>query len=99
WVESGTQEENEMNAGFGLLALSAIAGFALGSLSWLAIGMCGLVLAVLSSTVLHGQGFSALLGIAIVAACLTVNQVAYLVAIYTCRKKPLRSELQLPEPF
>jgi hypothetical protein len=88
-----------MNAVLGLLALSAVAGFALGSLSWLAIAICGLVLAALSSAVLHYQEFGALLGIAVVTACLTVNQVAYLAGVYCCRKKRPRSELGLPEPF
>jgi hypothetical protein len=90
-----------MNAVLALLALSAVSGFALRSLSWLAVAMCGVVLAVFSSAVLHGQGFSALLGIAIIAACLTVNQVAYLVAVCAAlgRQEPMQAELQLPEPF
>jgi hypothetical protein len=70
-----------MNAVIVLLALSAVTGFALGSFSWFAIGISGLVLAVLSSAALHIQGFSAFPGIAIVVACLTVNQIAYLVGV------------------
>src|SRR5216683_7269397 len=62
-----------------LVALSALIGFALGtSLPWLAIAASSFGLAVLSSAVLQIQGFGALPGIAIVVACLTVNQMAYL---------------------
>jgi hypothetical protein len=65
-----------------LLTLSAIIGFALGrSLSWLAVGIAGFLLAVLSSAVLHKQGFGALSGIAIIVACLTINQVSYLASL------------------
>jgi hypothetical protein len=92
-----------MNAVFGLLALSAIAGFALGPFSWLAIGLCGLVLAVLSSAALHVQGFGALPGITILAVCLALNQMGYLVGVYATHrwsKKPTsRSKLKLPELF
>jgi hypothetical protein len=68
-----------MNVVIILLVLSAITGFALAtSFSWLAIAISSAVLAVLSSAVLQIQGFGAISGIAIVAACLTVHQVAYL---------------------
>ena len=84
-----------MDAVIVLLALSAVTGFALGSFSWLAIAIWGAALAVVSSAALHIQGISALPGIAIVVACLTVNQVAYLVGISAIhhssgpiRKKP-----------
>ena len=70
-----------MNAVIILIALSAFTGFALRSLSWFAIGISGLVLAVVSSAALHIQGFSAVPGIAIVVACLTVNQIAYLIGL------------------
>jgi hypothetical protein len=62
-----------------LLALSALIGFALGtSFSWLAIAASGAGIAALSSMILQTQGFGALPGIALVVACLTVNQMAYL---------------------
>jgi len=70
-----------------LLALSALIGFALGtSFSWLAIAACSIGLAVLSSAILQIQGFGALPGTAIVVACLTVNQMAYLAGVF-CRSK------------
>jgi hypothetical protein len=72
-----------MSAVFILLALSAVTGFALGSFSWFAILISSVVLAGLSSAALQVQGFGALSGIAIVAACLTVNQAAYLAACRT----------------
>jgi hypothetical protein len=63
-----------------LLALSALIGFALGaSFSWPAISTFSAGIAVLSSAILHIQGFGAIPGIAIVVACLTVNQLAYVV--------------------
>jgi hypothetical protein len=65
-----------------LLALSAAIGFALGSFSWLAIAVSGVALAVLSSVALHIQGFSTFPGIAIVIACLTMNQIAYLAGMF-----------------
>jgi hypothetical protein len=83
-----------MSAVIILLALSAVIGFALGcSLSWFAVLISGVVLAVLTSAVLQIQGFGALPGIAVVAACLSVNQVAYLVGVSLVRHRsdtPLR---------
>src|SRR5882757_252081 len=78
-----------MSAVIILLALSALIGLALGtSCSWFAILISSVVLAVLSSVVLQVQGFGALAGIAIVVACLTVNQIAYLAGVF-CRSKGL----------
>ena len=72
-----------MSAVIVLLALSALIGFALGtSLSWLAIAASSIGLAVLSSAVLQIQGFGALPGIAVVVACLTINQMAYLAGAF-----------------
>jgi hypothetical protein len=64
-----------------LLALSALIGFVLGtSFSWFAIAASSIGIAFLSSAILQVQGFSWpwLPGIAVVVACLTVNQMAYL---------------------
>jgi hypothetical protein len=72
-----------MSAAFILLALSALIGFALGtSFSWLAIAASSIGIAVLSSAILQIQGFGVLPGIAIVVACLTVNQMAYLAGAF-----------------
>jgi hypothetical protein len=76
-----------MSAVIILLALSAIIGFALGSLSWFAILISSVALAVLSSVVLQIQGFGAFPGIAIVAGCLTVNQAAYLAGALLARHR------------
>ena len=66
-----------------LLALSALIGFAIGtSFSWLAIAASSAGIAVLSSMILQIQGFGALPGIAIVVACLTINQIAYLAGAF-----------------
>jgi hypothetical protein len=72
-----------MTAGIVLLALSALIGFALGtSFSWFAIAASSIVIAVLSSAILQIQGVGALPGIAIVVACLAVNQMAYLAGAF-----------------
>jgi hypothetical protein len=75
-----------------LLALSALIGFVFGmSFSWLAIAASSIGLAVLSSVILQLQGFGALPGTAIVVACLTVNQMAYLAGVF------YRSKGTIPE--
>ena len=62
-----------------LVALSALIGFSLGrSFSWFAIAASSIGIALLSSMILQIQGFSSLPGIAVVVACLTINQMAYL---------------------
>ena len=74
---------NYMSALVVLLALSALIGFALGkSFSWVAIAASSAGIAVLSSAILQTQGFGALPGIALVVACLTVNQMAYLASVF-----------------
>jgi hypothetical protein len=63
-----------------LLALSAGTGLALGALfNWYAIAISGPPLALLSAAVLQIAGFGALWGIAIVVACLTLSQIAYVI--------------------
>jgi hypothetical protein len=60
-----------------LLSLSALMGFALArAFSWFGLGVTGIALALLSAVVLHLQGFGAFSGIAVIAACLSVNQAA-----------------------
>ena len=64
-----------------LLALSALIGFGLGTrFRWPAIAASSVGIAVISSAILQIQGFGTLPGIAIVVACLTVSQMAYLSA-------------------
>jgi hypothetical protein len=78
-----------MNAIFVLLALSAIVGLTLGYyFSWVAILVSGLVLAIVSATVLQKEGFGALAGIATIVVCLTVNQVAYLIGATMVSRGP-----------
>jgi hypothetical protein len=72
-----------MTAVIVLLALSALIGFVLGtSFRWFAIAASSIGIAVLSSAILQIQGFGALPGIAIVVACMTVNQMAYLAGAF-----------------
>jgi hypothetical protein len=67
-----------MTAPLVLLALSTTIGLALGtSFSWFAILVSSVALAGLSAAVLQIAGFGVMAGIAIVVACLTVNQAAY----------------------
>jgi hypothetical protein len=67
-----------MSTAFILLALGAATGFTIGSsFSWFAILISSTALAALSAAVLHFAGFDALSGIAIIATCLTVHQLAY----------------------
>ena len=64
-----------------LLALSALIGFGLGTwFRWPAIVASSVGIAVFWSAVLQIQSFGPLPGIAIVVACLTVSQMAYLAA-------------------
>jgi hypothetical protein len=69
-----------MNAIVILLMLSPATGFALGiSFTWRAILISSATIAVISAAVLHNAGFGALPGIAMIVACLTVHQLAYLI--------------------
>jgi hypothetical protein len=82
-----------MTAPFILLALSAATGLALGMLfSRLAIAASSMGLAVLSSAILQIQGFSALPGIAIVVACLTVHQLAYFLGVVLANRRSERAK-------
>jgi hypothetical protein len=66
-----------------VLAVGPILGFALGFLhsSWVAIVLSGLALANALALVLQKQGVDLFPGFAIVAACLAVNQIAYLIGV------------------
>jgi hypothetical protein len=71
-----------MTAVFILLALSAVIGFALSAFAWWPLIVAASVtLAVLSATVLQIEGFGTIPGVAIITACLTMNQVAYLIGL------------------
>ena len=63
-----------------MLATSALAGAAVGfRLKALALVPIALLIAVFSATVLHMNGFGRGSGIASIAACLILNQAAYIV--------------------
>jgi hypothetical protein len=68
-----------------LLTLSALIGFGMGWFSCLAIATASVVLALLSAFVLQLQGLDTVTGIAILVACLTVSQAAYLIGRSICR--------------
>src|SRR5271154_3460499 len=71
-----------MSAACILLALSAVMGLVLGTLTrWPAIIACDVFLAGLFSMVLQIEGFRTIAGIAIVTVCLTISQVAYLIGL------------------
>jgi len=66
-----------------LLALSAVSGFVAGKyFFWPALGVLGAVLALLAAVVLQNLGFGAVPGISIIVACLAINQLAYVIAIW-----------------
>jgi hypothetical protein len=76
-----------MTAAFILLALSAATGFTIGtSFSWFAILISSMALAALSAAALHIAGFDALSGIAIIATCLTVHQLVYVMRVALARR-------------
>jgi hypothetical protein len=76
-----------MNAILILLAVSSLLGLVLGLyFSWLAIGVSGLVLALLSAVVLQHEGFGSLAGIAIIVVCLTVNQITCLIGVMSVNR-------------
>src|SRR5277367_4346712 len=82
WLLTEWWREGSMNAVLMLLALNAAAGFAIGTaLTWFAITVSGIILALFSAVVLHVAGFSAGAGIASILACLVVNQAAYLITL------------------
>jgi len=64
-----------------LVGASAVGGFALGCyrLHWFALAIAGFVVAIGGAAVLQGHGFEFVPGVAIIAGCLTVNQLSYLV--------------------
>ena len=65
-----------------VLAVSPILGFALGlHFSWVAIVASGVALAIVSAVVLQNQGVGFLPGVAVVAACFAVNQIACLIGV------------------
>jgi hypothetical protein len=68
-----------MSAVFILLALSVAIGFALSAFTWWTIVASVVMLAVFSATVLQIEGFGTIPGIAIVTACLTTSELAYLI--------------------
>jgi hypothetical protein len=81
-----------------LLALSALVGLALGtSFSWIAIVVSGVALGAISAAALQAQGFSAFWGIAIIVACLTANQMAYVAGAFL-RSKGLFQKQADKEP-
>jgi membrane protein implicated in regulation of membrane protease activity len=86
--QRGKRSWAPMSAAFVLLALSAATGLVLGMLfSWLAIAASSIGLAILSAVVLQITGFGALSGIAIIVACLTVNQLAYAIGVVLANRR------------
>ena len=82
-----------MRAALILLALSAVIGFALGTrFSWLAIAASSVGLAIISAAVLQIIGFGALSGIAIIVACLTVTQLAYVTVLVLANRHSQEAE-------
>jgi hypothetical protein len=71
-----------MNAILALLALSTLGGLISGLyFSSIVILASEPILALLSAMVLQNEGFGFRTGIAIIAVCLTVNQIAYWIGV------------------
>jgi hypothetical protein len=71
-----------MSAACILLALSAVIGLVLSTLTWWpAIVASDVILAGLFSMVLQIEGFRTIPGIAIITVCLTMSQVAFLIGL------------------
>jgi hypothetical protein len=83
---SGRKGDGTLTAALVLLALSAATGLAVGA-SWFAILISSVGLAVLSAVVLQVAGFDAISGIAIIVACLTVNQLAYFLGVMLANRR------------
>jgi hypothetical protein len=80
-----------------LLAVSALAGLVLGfSVSRVAILVSGLVLAIVTATVLQKEGVGSVAGIAIIVVCLAVNQIAYLVGARLVHRAERADKRSLP---
>jgi hypothetical protein len=83
-----------MSTVFILLALGAAIGFTIGnSFSWFAILISSAALAALSAAVLHIAGFDAPSGIAIIATCLTVHQLAYGIGVTLARRASINQSI------
>jgi hypothetical protein len=83
-----------------LLALSTLSGFILGrnDFRWHAVLAAAMVLAPLSAVILQNRGFGALSGISAIAACLTVNQVAYLIGAFHANRSPRNGDVPRKGP-
>jgi len=78
-------------------AVSAILGLVAGFFfSRIAILVSGLVLAVLSATLLQHEGFSFLEGIAIIVVCLSLNQIAYRIGATLVHRAAKKRYASLP---
>jgi hypothetical protein len=87
-----------MSTAFILLALSAATGFTIGnSFSWFAILISSTALAAFSAAVLHFAGFDSLSGIALIATCLTVHQLAYGIGV-TLGRRASKESVSLTNP-
>jgi hypothetical protein len=85
-----------MNTITALLGVSAFGGLVLGFyFSWRTILVSGLIVAIVAATVLQWEGFGALAGIAIIVACLTVNQISYLTGVTLVTRGSLLIEPRL----
>jgi hypothetical protein len=74
--------EASLNPVLTLFAASAVIGLVLGFyFSWLTIAATGVLLALIAATVLHKEGFGFLGGVATIVACLSINQIAYLIGM------------------
>jgi hypothetical protein len=70
-------------AAFLILMVGALSGLAVAQFfSWLGLVWCAPVLAVVSAVVLQKHGFGWPAGVATIVACLSLNQIGYLIGTY-----------------
>jgi hypothetical protein len=78
-----------MDAVLALLALSALVGLFFGLyFTWAAILISSPIIAFVSATVLHDEGWDFPAGFAISVACVTVNQVAFSIGVTLTTRRP-----------
>jgi hypothetical protein len=76
-----------------VFVLSAMVGFALGiSFSYSTLAVSVVAFALLSAVVFHVEGFGAFSGIAMIVACLIVNQLAYLAGVAFAHRSAVPSK-------
>jgi hypothetical protein len=78
-----------MHAIFVLFTVSALVGLLMGlfDFSWIALAVSGVILAFISAILLRAEGLSAIVGIALIVSCLSVNQATFLIGVILSKRR------------